>query len=300
MLSRRRFIHGLGLFCFGTANMRMAMATEKSGGIKQIHADMMHKNCSAEFYVNGIPIRKYDPREQLFTSVPAHRYLVDGVNHLELVVNPGPTPSKARDGQQEMDATGIECRARIVRGEEGAFTGDPSEVLAQVEYRGEAGKKDVFPKVLSTRVELGPLFGRWLWQDAETLTLDAKTVDAVMQYVRIIHGAYGRGDGALIANKAKIVFDEGQRANKYKDMAFSRQRFIDSLKTHSQLKGWKMVPLEQLIPDLRVVANGKMIEAVARDWKPLVRTQPVPEYNNDVWDYRMFLSRIGGEWVMVR
>ena len=121
-----------------------------------------------------------------------------------------------------------------------------------------------------------------------------------MNYVRVIQEAYEKGNVEIIMEKARIRMEEGHRANPEKDIKFTRERFIRNLKRNSELPGWKIVPLSSLLPDFRVVADGKMVETIARDWKPLVRTKPIPEYNNDVFDYRMFLSKINGEWQMVR
>ena len=282
-------------------NVMASNSTEHKSDQKMIHVEMEHKNCSAEVYINDIPLDKYDAGDQPFISIPAHEYLIDGINKLELVVNPGPTPSHAKRGSLKLDTTSIFGKARLVRYPVGVFTGDPSaEVLAEVIYRGKKGNQEMFPKVLSTNVDLGPMFGHWAWQDAETVMLDRKTVDSVMNYVKVIQEAYGKGDGELIIKKSKIELDETHRAYPARNRANSERLFIRDMQENSILPGWKIEPLNSILPDLRVVANGKMIEAIARDWKPLVRTKPIPEYNNDVFDYQMFLSKINGEWQIVR
>ena len=75
-------------------NVMASNSTEHKSDQKMIHVEMEHKNCSAEVYINDIPLDKYDAGDQPFISIPAHEYLIDGINKLELVVNPGPTPSQ--------------------------------------------------------------------------------------------------------------------------------------------------------------------------------------------------------------
>ena len=95
-----------------------------------IHVEMEHKGCAAELYVNGIPIVKCNASEQPFISIPAHLELISGINNIEIIVNPGITPSKAREGNIQMDATGCYVKARLVRYPVDVYPGDSSgEVL---------------------------------------------------------------------------------------------------------------------------------------------------------------------------
>ena len=73
--------------------------------------------------------------------------------------NLGHIPSHARHGSVEMDVTGMYAKARLIRYPVGVFTGDPSgEVISELTYLGDSGKKNLFPKTLPTSVNLGPMF----------------------------------------------------------------------------------------------------------------------------------------------
>lgn len=273
--------------------------------MKKIQIDFEHKNCSAEIYVNGIPIRKYNDSDQPFVSIPLTYYRVDGINEIELLVNPGDSPSTARFDEKTISAAGVYASVRLVEYPLGVYPKDPSgKVLVEVMYQGTLNERASFPKSVKAAVDLGRTVGRWAWQDAEDLKLDKSTTTEITEVIREIHKAWGDGDGKTIIKRAKIRWDDGDKIAKRSidERKKKEQQFIEEMKEGPEQTPyeWIMEPFDPSTFDLRVVAGGKMVQAIDKNYKPIVRTKPIPSMDGFVVDYPMFLSRIKGEWYIVR
>ena len=267
----------------------------------KIQIDLEHKNCSVEMRLNDIPIRKYDAKEQPFVSVSAGYYLVDNVNTLELIINPGPTPSQARTGNTEMPQDEIYAALKLVDYPLGVYPGDPSgKILAKIEYTGLAGKNDTFPKTLTYRVDLGKQHVRWAWQDGADIKLDNDTKKEIMSLLMELRDAFTKGDGQKILDLAKMRLGDGDRANPAVDRNKQNQRFIEHFKEYESYPDWGMEPLSPLEADFRIVAGGKMVECIRNDWQPLIISKPLKDWDGDRYDYRVFLSKIKGKLHIVR
>lgn len=268
-------------------------------GIDQmIYVEVNKQNCDVELYVNGIPMRR-SSINQAVASIPAHQYLVDGVNEIELVVNPGPTPTQARTAQRELDATGVHAVARLVKYPVGVYPGDTSgEVLGTVQWTGQSSKKEVFPKVVTAKIDLGSMFGRWQWQDAEQVMMDKKTLSEVTNYAANFFAAFSASNGQEMLNFAHLRLEEGSKAYPGKVLAEDNSLFLRDVEERKKNTHWKVTPLQPALFDFRVCANGRMVEMVNSDWKPPFRG--TFEGSDEEYSYRMFLSKIKGQWKMVR
>lgn len=269
-------------------------------GIDQmIYVDVEKQNCEVELYINGIPVDRLSPKESR-ASEPAHRYLIDGANEIELLISPGPTPSQARKGQRELDAKGAYAVAKLVRYPIGVYPGDASGVvLGKVQWTGQEATKEVFPKSVSVKIELGPLFGRWQWQDAEQLTLDKKTLSEISSYVEKFYAAFSASNGQEILNFARIRIDEGNKSHPGRNPTHENNLFLRDFDELKQNPHWQVTPLHPPLFDFRLCANGRMVEIINSDWKPTIRGT-FDDKSEEDYEYRMFLSKIKGEWVMVR
>lgn len=268
-------------------------------GIDQmIYLELNKNNCDVELYVNGIPMRSSSTSGDK-ASIPVHQFLVDGKNEIEIVVNPGPTPSKARTAQRELDSTGVQASARLVKYPVGVYPGDASgEVLGSVQWAGQNAKKEIFPKIVASTVDLGQLFGRWQWQDAEVVTLDKITLAEISAYVEKFYAAFSASNGQEMLAFSKLRLEESDKSYPGKNPAEENAMFLKDVEKRKQNKAWKVTPLRPPLFDFRACANGRMVQIINSDWKsPFHGTF---EGSDKEYSYRMFLSKIKGQWVMVR
>ena len=299
MSHRRAFLLLVTVFLISTLPFQ-SVAEDKAmlGTHQMIYLEINKKNCDVELYVNGIPMERSSLNQE-FASIPVHQYLVDSTNEIELVINPGPTPSQARTVRRELDTTGVRAVARLVKYPVDAYPGDASgEVLGTVQWIGQNAKKEIFPKTVATKIELGPLFGRSQWQDAEQVILDKKTLTEISTYVEKFYAAFLASKGQELLDFAKVVLEEGDRAYPGKNPAEENAMFLKDVEERKRDKHWKVTPLRPALYDFRVCANGRMVEIINSDWKPTIRG--IFENSGDEYSYNMFLSKIKGQWVMVR
>lgn len=262
------------------------------------HAELIVRNCAAELYLNDIPIRKLDAKVQSFISIPVHQFLVSGANVLQLVVNPGGSPSQARQGATELPVAGVCAEARVVRYTEGMYTGDPgAPKLATVGWQPGPARTARFPVIAEARFDAGPAFGRWAWQGADTINMqwDSK---AIMQVVRTVHEAFRTGLAAAVLALGELRLQEGARAYPARPLEGLRARQVDYLARNARREGWAVVPLDPQQHDFRLCAGGTMVEIIDRNWEPSIRSFPMG--TTGAFPFPMFLSRIQGQIVISR
>jgi hypothetical protein len=283
---------------------------------KTIYAELHVRLCTAELYLNGIPVLRNISPALPFSSIPVHQFLVPGANWLEVVVEPGPTPSRARDGESRRVAAGASVVARLVRCEEAPFTMDePSapppapapvegEKLAEITWNGDPFEITTFPRILAVERDLGPQAGRWSWQDAPPLCLDDATRAEIASVLATVAGAFegGRSSGAL--DLLQTRFAEDARAYPVHDPRTLKAELVSSIRRAAN-EGWSVRPLDPARQDFRLCAGGRLVELVDRDWLPSLRfysgatmgDEPAPDGEIP---YAMMLARIAGRLVVVR
>ena len=299
MLTRRRFFQ-VGLMTIGGCMfLERTYAGENAmlGITKMIQVEIEKRNCGVELYVNGIPMRK-SLLSQPFNSISAHQYLIDGVNEIELVIFPGPTPSQVRIGHYEKDSAGIFAETKLVKYLVDVYPRDTSgELLVKTMWQGESNNKEIFPKIVKAKADLGHMFGRWPWQDAEKLELNKQTTNEIVEYVKAFHKAFTAGDGKQILSLAKMRLDAAYRAYPGADREHESSLFINDVEERKNNPAWKVTPLNPTQFDFRLCAGDRMVEIVNKDWKPTIRG--IFEDTGEEYSYRMFLSRINGKFHMV-
>jgi len=262
-----------------------------------IHADVFirrFKGARAELYVNDIPVAVAGGGQQPFASVPVPEFLLDGTNTLSVVLGAGDTPGTAKGEPSGAKAEpNMEVWARIVRLKDGEMAGPGSgETLMELQWTGES--EDPFPKIVSTSADLGPMSGPWQWQTAEVLTLDKSTLAAAIEIIGKIQDDYANGKTDMIVEMAKTKHEETERAYPIYEKGGMEGMFKEEIATFSSHPQWKRGDLPQEDYDLRLVAGGRMIQAIAKDWRPVVRME------GGAFGYHMMIGRVDGKWLILR
>jgi hypothetical protein len=264
-----------------------------------IHADVFLRKfsgCPVELYVNDIPVARAGGQQQPFASVPVPEYLVDGENTLTLVIGCGSTPSTAKTGPCEWGETAdsaMEAVARIAVLQEGMMAGPGAgEALMELTWTGEA--QDALPKVVTVTADLGEQFGDWAWQSAEVLTLDDATKKSAIAFIEKIKASFEQGKFNDIVAVGQAKFDEAERSYPIYEKGMMAAMFAEEMGQMTQHPKWKPGEMSRDEYDLRLVAGGRMIDPVAKDWRPIVRMA------EDQFAYFMMIGRIDGEWQILR
>ncbi|TFH64853.1 MAG: hypothetical protein E4G91_04505 [Candidatus Zixiibacteriota bacterium] len=262
-----------------------------------IHADLLIENFKdqqAELYVNDIPVARVGGKLQPWASVPVPEYVIDGANTLTVVIGIGNTPSVAKAGiANEKCDPEMAVHARIVRMKEGEPARSGSgEMLVEIKWNGK--KEEPFPVTVSAKGDLGKQLGAWQWQSADALTLDSATYESAAKFISEINAAYTGGKPDPIIKVAKFKHSEAGRAYpEYGDVVFD-DMFREQMEMTSKEPNWKPYALPRNEYDLRLVANGRLIEAVAKDWRPILRME------DGDYAFPMHIGKVKGEWQILR
>jgi hypothetical protein len=253
-------------------------------------------------YLNDIPLAYVHKEGRPNAAEAVPQYMIDGKNVFKLVVEPGPIPSLALGDEsipaEERPKSKPEmiARARMARYRDGEDIAPTRGVtLAEIEWYAEREDEPVpMPHVIEQEVDLGPQLGPWQWQSAERLTLDEATYAAAADVVGQVAQAYDQGDPDPIAALARLKHEEMQRAFPvYYPGAFEGM-FKEEIRTFSQHEDWQPAPLSRDQYDLRLVADGRLVQAIAKDWLPAVRMA------GNKFGYHFMLGRIDGTWHILR
>ena len=258
-----------------------------------LYADVTVENCIAELWLNDIPLGRATPAISN-VSVGAQMYVVDGDNSMELIVQPGFEPARARDRSTQPLPENASAHGRLVALAPGQFTDDPkAPVLLGAAWPGGAGTA---PYSVHARNFLGTMFGPWAWQSAPRLQLDAATTGAVHEVLERIRVSLQQGDPAVLGSLAMPKFEAAARAFPTRSLTDTVRQFSAVVTRNAASPGWQMPPLDPTQFNFRLVAGGRLIECVNRDWRATVRSAPrgggVPYY------FPMFLGLAGGRFAV--
>lgn len=290
----------LSFLCPVAAGDELTVNSEDTPAMPEtiIYADLFisdFKECRVELYVNDIPVGRAGGGLQPYLATPIPEFLLDGENKLEVILGAGATPAASKNGEESCPKAEpeMEVVARIVRFVDGEMTGPGrGETLAEIVWTG--AKEDAFPTALNTTVDLGKQFGEWKWQTAEKLTLDEATINSAIEFIKMIQDNYSKSKPEEIVKFAKFKHEEAIRSYPaYGEVDFN-EMFIEQLKEMSQHPQWKPDDLPREEYDLRLIADGRLIETISKEWRPIIR---MSEGN---FGYPMMIGRIDGNWQILR
>lgn len=264
-----------------------------------VHYAMLDvSGCCAELWLNGFPLLRAGPGAPTNASLPVEDYLVAGTNTLEVLVEPGKRPSRARRPQRELERADARASAYLGRFPAGVIVEVANGVrLGEITWQADETGKSLFPLSRATQVELGAMHGRWSWQDASELVLGPELVAEAELNLKAIRDAICAGDLSGFNRLMSVVADEGVRAYP----AFTAQMTADDHAAfvryyHQQPE--PMLPLEPEQYDFRLIAADRVLECVNRDGSTSLKLRE-PRLGS-VLGYPVRLARIDGELRRIR
>lgn len=250
--------------------------------------------CAAEFCLNDIPLVRLRAPETRRAVIPVNELVVGGDNLVEIVVEPGPTPSAARRGDRRGSDQGMFASAQIVRRVVGTLPGDtPGIRLASLEFRGD-GTERRFPAVLSRLADFGAGAGPWSWEKAERLLLDAATTAEVRRMIEQMKSIYRARDFDRLIRVKRFELSEWAQAYGEDEAAYAAQMRSILDEEFWGEASWSIADVDPAEHDLRLCAQGRLVECVARDCLPIIRT------SDGQARFGMRLGRVQGTWYQLR
>lgn len=259
--------------------------------------------CNAEFYLNDIPVTLRGPDYGTELKGPMNHLVRSGVNTLEIVVNPGPTPGQALVGaggerRRETPPEGAFAAIKLSTYPKGAVIDGPDEQeLVSLQWRARAETPEFFPRVVGVAADLGETFPPWRHEAAQPLRLDDETRQSVAAFVLAVHGYVTVNDFEMFALLSEPRCTDTDVAYGKRPGATTELVQI-SLENQSRQAWWGMQPLQPAAYDFRLCGKNRLVECVSAQWKPVIEEVPDPE--GAISRYPMMVGRIDGEWRIFR
>ncbi|WP_310388948.1 hypothetical protein [Roseateles sp.] len=260
--------------------------------------------CSAEAVLNGIPLLRVGG-EQMLASLPVHEFTLAGGNEIELIINPpvlgaqaaGAAEAEAAGGEPHLSDGKVGASLRLLLPRVGAVA-HPAQArtLASLDWAPAANELYRSPLRLQQWVDLPIAFPRWRWLDAPVLTLSDALKDELAAYLLKIALGLTKGDAEPLIQASRLRLEElAQAYQRSLPADVSRLRgHIQQLHAAQALKPSLPTPAKLL---LRAVAGGRLLECLAPDGLPLLRS-PCAGGGQMMWPLRV--SAIGGEFYVLR
>jgi len=256
-----------------------------------VFAEVNISDCAAELYINDIPIRKFKKNLAINSFLPISEYIIMNRNEIKVIINPGPTPSEA----DALNRTKSKCGNFEVS----IVAKDMQDSSVQPVLLGQLSTDDNFKKnILTSSFSVKNLNERWSWEKSEQITLDNRTMNEITSKVISIHSTITNKRLQKFIAEFKVRIKDKSSAYPFYTVDEIKQMMITSL-SEDPNNGidLEFIPLQKNMFDFRLCANNRMVQIIDKNWEPSIRSKKVG--NMDV-QYNIFLSRINGEWIIVR
>jgi len=154
--------------------------------MEMVHIDLQVESCNAEVFLNGIPVGFINHKKQTFLSLQVHKYLLNGENELELIINPGKTPSTARSKTDlPKPSNGMIAKTRITRYKQGEYAdGENGTPLCEIIWTGN--ESDIqFPLILKKATQITRQNPPTAWPDADKIKQGNKYTNITRQKIQM-------------------------------------------------------------------------------------------------------------------
>ena len=134
--------------------------------------------------------------------------------------------------------------------------------------------------------------GKWEWQKTDPIKLNKEVISEVKKILSAIYDSFNSGNpDLLIPFTEKSVID---LSNSYGSNVDKRIERIANFVRNFYKSKRKLVPLSDIKFALRLCANNKLIDCIADDYNPIIRSYK-DEYGGEFF-YSVKIGRINKKW----
>ena len=271
----------------------------------------------AEVWLNDAPILRTSTAFPWLAFPTVSEWIVQGVNELKAVVYRAERPKEPlldrrrpiyADPDDEEDDSGVVYKApdlspvrlqvALCRGQLGGLPDlYNQDILCALDWSPVPGQLPELPATATARRDIVHPFGRWSWEDAAPIALDRATMGEIGDVARSIRSYTEGGDVNALAGLMRVKFDEvGRCYNFSPEEAEEKMRMVyEAVVTPGS---FELAEIDPAALDPRLCCGGRVVEVRNRDGRPAVRQkEPIGDQN---WAMPVFLSKVGGQFVIVR
>jgi hypothetical protein len=264
-----------------------------------VHSLLEVKGCTAEIFVNDVPVSRLGPQSLPSEGMAIQQYLVPGKNRVEVLIEPGSRPSTTRSETRLDKLPDAVVRARVAKFPvDGPVDDESGELLVALEWKGKDHGDDpvLFPRSMVGEFDFGAAFGRWGWQDAPILSPGPELWDEVRAALAEIAQIFRTRSGTLYFMLTEDQCRDAMRS--YPD--WSEPAVREELERQAKLyeaSPEPVLPIEPEKNDFRIVGDGKMVQGLDVDWTTSLKLV-LPD--GTVVPHPVLLSRLRGKLRVVR
>jgi hypothetical protein len=255
------------------------------------------EGCRAECLVNGVPLVRLDSEVMEKHAHPVEEYVVSGRNELEILVEPGDSPQRARYHERAFDLRAARATFTLFDAPEG-LPAEPSHgaVIASVQFelRPDEPATHRGPVTRSVSFDL-PARSRWAFEDAPPLVLDEALVAEALDVVRAVGEALRLrsldGYEELVAPATRDAI----RAYPVWTTESVRSELEEFVAWLHRGQG-TYLPIDPARFEPRLVAGGRMIQCVDSDFSPTLKL----DGHEGILPYALTLGRVDGRLRVMR
>ena len=239
--------------------------------------------CAAEARLNDFSLGR-TPAAGGVLTLAVHEYVLEGDNALELVIDPVLPGAEA---PPRLAAVVAAARLHLLLPRIGAV-GSPAaaRTLATADWAAAEGSTIMPPVRVRRQAAIPVRFPRWRWLDVPPIDDAAAARPLVAAFVQSLALALARGDADAFVSAARLRFEELALAYQKSpaDLAARWRSRIQLLHAGKALRPVLMPPGELL---LRPCAGGRLLDCLASDGQPALRTEPAPDGTRHAWPMRV-------------
>lgn len=253
--------------------------------------------CSAEVWINDIPVAAMGP-DGGDINLPIHEYILAGDNSVTLVIDPIFSQNSSIASTPKLAATEAYAQLRLLLPRVGELCNQDS-ARTLFEFGWAAAEGDVYeaPLVHTNQVMLPIKFPRWRWMDVPKIDDPGQSKAKIAAFLQRIAVAMARGEFEPLLTASQLRLEELAVAYQ-QPLDTVSSRFLSRLKLLHATKALKMtIPtLGDLL--LRPCANGRLVQCLAMDGSPILKTLPASDGSRTAWPLR--IAMVNGQCHIVR
>jgi hypothetical protein len=241
------------------------------------YLNIVAQGCTAEVRLNDAPMFTWLRENPTRARPTVSEWVIVGENWLTVQVVEADADARLRVALcqaklGDVPVPGQELELAVVEWP------DPIEPAAAVEL----------PVMLNAAAVAQHPWGRWSWQDSPPFAVDARSTEAVIDYIQALHATLAAGSVDAWIAHSRIKFDEVAPAYELTaaDAELRIRQAWAGLTSHSdwELAEWNVEDL-----DLRLHCDGRLVEPTTLAGEPVLRqARPI---DGESWSLPIFIAR---------
>lgn len=252
-----------------------------------------------EVFFNDFPVFRLDPAGADSLYQPVTVYAVSGANVITAYLASGSTPGTSKAGQKPHKApAGAALDIRLKSYPFGEVPGPTVGKLIQ-RLQWEATRDEQLPGQLRSKIDLTLPLGPWAWESAPKLDWSPSVESKLLQVLDQLRQAWQAGDTATFLSYFKTRVEEvAQAAGQAPAEALAAK--AKRLAAKASDPNWRTFPITPELADFRLVANGRLVQCIGKDWDPLLRATTHPTSPEPTSFHNAMLAKHQGTWQALR